>query len=130
MGYRSDVVLAVAFETQEQMNEVLAVYAMDPLVQKFNIMQEWHMDEHHPRMVYFAENIKWYPKFEDVQAVHNIETVAGEFASKRGFDYGVYYLRFGEDVNDKEEVYSGSDRELAHTLSDLVTVYHCIGLNI
>lgn len=130
MGYRSDVVLAVAFETPEQMEEVLAVYAMDPLVQKHNIMQEWRMDDCHPRMVYFAESVKWYPEFEDVQAVHNIETVAGEFASKRGFDYGVYYLRFGEDADDKEEVYSGSDTDLAHALSGLVTVYHSIGLNI
>ena len=130
MGYRSDVVLAVAFETPEQMEEVLAVYAMDPLVQKHDIMQEWRMDDCHPRMAYFAENIKWYPEYEDVQAVHNIETVAGEFASKRGFGYGVYYLRFGEDADDKEEVYSGSDRELAHALSDLVTIYHSIGINI
>lgn len=130
MGYRSDVVLAVAFETQEQMNEVLAVYAMDPLVQKHNIMQEWRMDEHHPRMVYFAEDVKWYPEFEDVQAVHNIETVAGEFASKRGFDYGVYYVRYGEDPSDIEEVCSGSAIDLARTLNDLVTVYHSIEVNI
>lgn len=130
MGYRSDVVLAIAFDTPEQMEEVLAVYAMDPLVQKHNIMEEWRMDEDHPRMVYFAESVKWYPEFEEVQAVHNIETVAGEFASKRGFDYGVYYLRFGEYADDKEEVYSGSDMDLAYALSDLVTIYHSIGINI
>ena len=130
MGYRSDVVLAVAFETQEQMNEVLAIYAMDSLVQKHNVMQEWRMDDCHPRMVYFAEGVKWYPRFEDVRAVQNIETVAGEFASKRGFEYGVYYLRYGEDPRDIEEVYSGSDRELAHALSDLVTIYHSIEIDI
>ena len=78
MGYRSEVVLAVAFKTQEQMEEVLAAYAMNPLVQKHNIMQGWRMDKRHPRMVYFADNVKWYPEFEDVQAVHNTETVAGE----------------------------------------------------
>ena len=133
MGYRSEVVLAVAFKTQEQMEEVLAAYAMDPLVQKHNIMQGWRMDKRHPRMVYFADHVKWYPEFEDVQAVHNIETVAGEFASKRGFDYGGYYLRFGENPDDKEEVYSG-DIELRIAASDLVTViqtvYHSIEVSI
>jgi len=130
MGYRSDVVLAIAFETPEQMEEVLAVYAMDPLVQKHNIMQEWRMDDCHPRMVYFAESVKWYPRFEDVQAVSCIDQVAGQFASKRGFNYGLYYLRYGEDVNDVEETHGGSDRELAHALSDLVTVHRSIEVNI
>ena len=130
MGYRSDVVLAVAFETPEQMQEVLAAYAMDPLVQKHNIMQEWRMDEHHPRMAYFAENVKWYSEFEDVKAVSCIDQVAGQFASKRGFNYGLYYLRYGEDINDVEETHGGNSMDLAYALSDLVTIYHSIGLNI
>jgi hypothetical protein len=130
MGYRSDVVLAVAFETLEQMQEVLAVYAMDPLVQKHNIMQEWRIDDYYPRMAYCAESVKWYPEFEDVQAIRNIETVAEEFANKREFDYGVYYLRYGENPDDIEEVCSGSAMDLARTLSDLVTVYHSIEVDI
>ena len=130
MGYRSDVVLAVAFETPEQMEEVLAVYAMDPLVQKFNIMQEWRMDEDHPRMVYFAESVKWYSEFEDVKAVSRIDQVAGQFASKRGFNYGLYYLRFGEDINDVEETHGGNSMDLAHDLAALVTFHRSIEVNI
>jgi len=63
MGYRSDVVLAVAFETPEQMDEVLAIYAMDPLVQKHNIMEDWIIQrDPSPIMAYLAEGVKWYPQ--------------------------------------------------------------------
>ena len=131
MGYRSDVVLAVAFETQEQMEEVLAVYAMDPLVQKHDIMEEWIIQrDPSPIMAYLAEGVKWYERYEDVQAVSCIDQVAGQFASKRGFNYGLYYLRFGEDINDVEETHGGNSMDLAYALSDLVTIYHSIEIDI
>lgn len=131
MGYRSDVVLAVAFETPEQMDEVLAVYAMDPLVQKHNTMKEWIIQrDPSPIVAYLAEGVKWYSRFEDVQAVSCIDQVAGQFASKRGFNYGLYYLRCGEDLNDVEETHGGNSMDLAYALSDLVTFHRSIAMDI
>ena len=39
MGYRSDGTIVVAFESLEDMYEVLAVYRLDPRVQELNPFQ-------------------------------------------------------------------------------------------
>ena len=44
MGYRSDGTIVVAFESLQDMNEVLAVYRLDPRVQKLNPFQR-HIDD-------------------------------------------------------------------------------------
>ena len=103
MGYRSEVFLGISFESPERMDEVLAVYALDPRVQKNDALGYWNIDRDGARMWYHNDYAKWYPEYEDVQAVHHIEDVAEDFAKNRGFRYRFYFLRLGEDHTDMEE---------------------------
>jgi hypothetical protein len=41
MGYRSDVIIAVAFKDKAHRDEVWAVYCMDPRVQKHGLTTAW-----------------------------------------------------------------------------------------
>jgi len=102
MGYRSEVFLGISFESPEQMDEVLAVYALDPRVQANETLGCWNIDRDGARMWYYDDYVKWYPEFEDVQAIEHIEDVAEDFAKNRGFQYCSYFFRVGEDYTDIE----------------------------
>lgn len=111
MGYRSDVAIAVAFNTREQMEEVLAVYRIDPRVQKHNVMKEWKLcpDHEPPYMVYAQNAVKWYDSYEDVKAFEHIINVCESFAAVRGFEYLYRLVRIGEEQSDIDVAEGGND---------------------
>ncbi len=125
MGYRSDVAIAVAFRTREQMEEVLAVYRMHPKVQEHNVMDQWKIntdmiDGDPPYMLFQGEHVKWYSdSYEDVQAFEHINVVCNEFADARGFGFAFRLVRIGEDDSDivVDDDYSRSDD---HDLLDFI----------
>ena len=143
MGYRSDGIIVVAFETLQDMKEVLAVYRLDPRVQKLNPFQtnldedlvdndgnwtfhDWNIptEEHDltivetcfiMRLDYFAW--KFYTEYEDVQAYLHIATVCKQFASEReDFSYAYRFVRGGEEHDDTEEECYGSDTPLSQVM--------------
>jgi hypothetical protein len=91
MGYRSDGTIVVAFESLEDMKEVLAVYRLDPRVQELNpfpndidddsddnwTFHDWALDSATTcfimRLDYFGW--KWYREYKDIQAYEHIATV-------------------------------------------------------
>jgi len=122
MGYRSDVAFVAAFKNKEQRDEVLAVYAMNPHVQKHNLMKDWEHTEAngHPVLYYTTNDVKWYEGYEAVQGVEALGTLIWEFNENRGFPYLWYKSRIGEDVGDMEEDLTYEDDE--HT--DLSAIVH------
>ena len=103
MGYRSNVAIAVAFRTREQMEEVLAVYRMHPKVQEHNVMDQWKIntdmiDGDPPYMLFQGNDVKWY--YEDMRAFEHILVVCNNFADERGFDYAYRLVRIGETEDD------------------------------
>ena len=125
MGYRSNVAIAVAFRTREQMEEVLAVYRMHPKVQEHNVMDQWKIntdmiDGDPPYMLFQVEDVKWYiDVYEDVQAFEHIRVVCNEFADERGFGFAFRLVRIGEEDSDivVDDDYSRSDD---HDLLDFI----------
>ena len=133
MGYRSDGIIVVAFETLQDMKEVLAVYRLDPRVQKHNPFQKDIDDDGDEywtfhtyaldsdttcfimRLDYFAW--KWYESYEDVQAYLHIATVCKQFANERkNFSYAYRFVRGGEEHDDTEEECYGSDTPLSQVM--------------
>ena len=133
MGYRSDGIIVVAFETLEDMKEVLAVYRLDPRVQKHNpFMQniddesdynwtfhDWALDSDTTcfimRLDYFGW--KFYNEYEDIQAYLHIATVCKQFANEReNFSYAYRFVRGGEEHDDTEEECYGSDTYLSQMM--------------
>jgi hypothetical protein len=88
MGYRSDVLLAVVLRTAAQRDELMAVYALDPLVQKHSMVERWkhYTYEDHVALVYQETDLKWYDSYEDVQALEHMLILAQTFAEERGFN--------------------------------------------
>jgi hypothetical protein len=134
MGYRSDVLLVVALRTPAQYDELMAVYAMDPLVQKHNTVGEWtkHVYEDHVILAFKGTDLKWYESYEDVQAIEHLLTLANTFAEERGFDvpndpeapqvpepvfpYATARIRIGEESDDSEMEYQENDSYLVEVL--------------
>lgn len=122
MGYRSEVLLAIAFETKEQMEEVWAIYCMDPKVQATDVAKDWRRDTegHYPTLAYYTDYSKWYESFEDVQAFEYMQTLAETFVESRKFNYAWIKYRIGEETNDVEveECASDAGDQLSDYLSD------------
>ena len=140
MGYRSDGTIVVAFESLEDMKEVLAVYRLDPRVQELNpfpndidddsdgnwTFHDWNLPtEKHDlvivetcfimRLDYFGW--KWYREYKDIQAYEHIATVCKQFANEReNFSYAYRFVRGGEEHDDTEEECYGSDTPLSQVM--------------
>lgn len=129
MGYRSDVVIAFAFKTREQINEVLAIYQMHEGVQAHDLAKDWSVHEWGMGedkcfgLIYQAQYVKWYESYEDVQAFEHMRAVVEQFFEQRGdggFPFAYRKLRIGEEDNDIEHVASSCDSDLEDTLYDRV----------
>ena len=130
--YTSDVFLGIAFKNAEEMREVLAVYAMDPLVQKLNIMDKWNLrlDGEVPFMFYKEDGVNWSPGPGGWSGVLvDIIKTAGTFFEEREVIYGWYFLRFGERYDDVNEKYGGHEH-LSGYLWDRVQFNRSIEVNI
>jgi hypothetical protein len=127
MGYRSDVLLAVAFETEEQLNDVWAIYCMNPKVQEHDIAKHWEKkktDGDYPVLWYYANDVKWYDGYEDVMAFEALFDLVEAFKNARGgfFNYAWLKIRLGEEDDDNERNDRHSKEELGEYL------YECANL--
>jgi hypothetical protein len=112
MGYRSEICIGVFFKDKAQMDEILAVYAMQELVQKYGAIKWWEFGEYngHPCMKFYEEHTKWYESFDEVKAVECIQTICKDFTdSERKFSFAYISTRIGEDENDIETICDSSD---------------------
>ena len=134
MGYRSDGTIVVAFESLQDMYEVLAVYRLDPRVQKLNPFQrdiddddergnwtfhDWHLDEHTKCVIMRLDFYGWkyYREYEDIQAYEHLVAVCKQFANEReDFSYAYRFVRGGEEDDDTEEECYGSDTPLSQSM--------------
>ena len=138
MGYRSEGIMVVAFESLAEMMEVLAVYRLDPRVQKHNPFQKdidddgddywtfhtYALDEdttcYLMRLDFYGW--KWYEDYEDVQSYLHIATVCKQFANEReNFTYAYRFVRGGENHDDYEEECYGSETYLSQMLVESLT---------
>ena len=111
MGYRSDVHIAVAFAREEELKEVLAVYAIDPLVQKHDLLKWWEQRE--DNILYFHEDsVKWYDSSEAVQGIMHMLSLVDTFYEERDeMQVAHRFVRIGEEMDDIEESYEiGNDQ--------------------
>lgn len=106
MGYYSDVVIAFAFNSKEQIDEVMAIYRMHKSVQEHDLVKEWEVHDWNGvwGLTYKTVSAKWYDDYEDVQGFEHMENVVVDFAeNRRGFEYAFRKIRVGEEYKDIEE---------------------------
>ena len=117
MGYRSDVHIAVAFDNKENMDEVIAVYALNTNVEKHNLVNDWVIKD--DNILYFhAENVKWYDNYEDVQGYEHMFELVEKFYEARGFSSAYRLVRIGEGDEDVEDRSDWFDGDYEHNADD------------
>ena len=130
MGYRSDVVLAVALNDRAQLDEVLAIYQMHPSVQKHDLVKEWAVRDWGGvwGMTYTAEYVKWYEDYEYVKGLEHMLEVVQTFGVERGekFPFAYYKIRIGEDLEDVHTEADGNDGDLESALYGRMSVNRSI----
>ena len=129
MGYRSDVVIAVAMGSKKDLDELMAVYALNIFVQKENLMPEWEIGEYEDAWVamYKAEQVKWYDSYDDVKGFEALTKLAETFWAERNVPYAYRFIRIGEEANDIEISCNESEDDvqgsrLADTLADALYI--------
>ena len=133
MGYRSDVVIAVAFENHAHRDEVWAVYCMDPRVQKHNLAGAWKNYDKgdYPVLWYEDTGVKWYDNYDDVRGIEHMIDVASNFAQERGLHFASIMLRIGEEITDIEHnnrQTNGDMEDFLYKLCDIErTITHNFG---
>ena len=133
MGYRSDVLIAVAFSNKEHRDEVWAVYCMDQRVKDNNLAEAWQTyDEgEYPVLWYEQDHVKWYESYDDVQGIEHMIEVASNFAQERGLHYASIMLRVGEEMTDIEHnnrQTNGDMEDFLYKLCDIErTITHNFG---
>ena len=129
MGYRSDVVIAVAMGSKKDLDELMAVYALNIFVQKENLIPSWDIGEYEDAWVamYTAEQVKWYDSYDDVKGFEALTKLAENFWEERNMPYAYRFIRIGEEdsdiqisCNESEDDVQGS--RLADTLADALYI--------
>ena len=117
MGYRSDVYIAVAFDSKKNMDEVIAVYALNTNVEKHNLVNDWVIKD--DNILYFhAENVKWYDNYEWVQGYEHMFELVEKFYEARGFSSAYRLVRIGEGDEDVEDRSDWFDGDYEHNADD------------
>jgi hypothetical protein len=148
MGYMSEVCLIVALRSKTQADELMAVYALHPLVQKHDLVGNWdrYVRDDVVFLVYRNFSIKWYEDYEHVQGMEYLLDLARTFSKERtdvgwledgadkpeltdGFPYAAYKLRIGEEMKDIEEEAHDSQDSLMSDIYDRAYMERSITLN-
>jgi len=133
MGYRSDVKIVVITSSKEAMDDLLAVYAMLPEVQKAGGFEELGWERYELGegriLTYEVNDVKWYDSYEDVQAITRLLEDVHTFNQERSEDvYAARFVRIGEEYNDIEVENYGGDYE--YEISEMLPVYRFAEFNL
>lgn len=107
MGYRSDVGIALVFDSAESCDTFIMAYKVkEPEVWRRDIEGHWHRAD--PEVLTGVyEDVKWDRMYEDVDSVYQML----EFA-KKNFNAAWRLVRTGEDAEDiADECDCSDDRE-------------------
>jgi len=126
MGYRSDVAVAIMFNTKED----LLIFRTKHKILGGTGEQEitnLNVIEYQNKVVAFAyyEDVKWYDSFQDVQAVTKMLEDAQEAK------FSTMFIRIGEETADVEhnpQIYFDEQGEVAWDLHDLFSINRSINL--
>ena len=139
MGYRSDVVIGFAFKAKAQIDELMAVYRMDPRVQKNDLEAAWKISERDDVVfLYYADDhVKWYESYEDVQGLEYMRTLVNTFDEERGrgegdlplFPFAFRFIRIGEEDQDVVTNAADNDMDLMEELWERMTLTREINTN-
>jgi hypothetical protein len=118
MGYRSDVAYTIRFNSDHDENNKQSFFtflaeakARAATAACFNEpdWSEFVVDEKRLRINFSADDVKWYPDFDDVKCHMALLDLAAEWAHDEDNNSGIAYMyvRIGEENDDIEEKCGG-----------------------
>lgn len=121
MGYRSDVAYTIRFVHEDDTNNKQSFYtfiaeakskAAAALCFTTPNTPSWvfEVNEEHYQINFYADHVKWYESFSDVQAHEALLALASEWDNDEDnhAHIGYAFVRIGEESNDIEERLSES----------------------
>lgn len=112
MGYRSDVAIAITGD-KEVIGAIVA--KMKLTMPEILTMDYWHFDFEDERIVFTANDVKWYDGYEDVDMIitwhKEVEKMYDEALSNDDPMATLCgkFVRVGENMDDTVEEYFGND---------------------
>ena len=112
MGYRSDVAIAITGD-KEVIGAIVA--KMKLTMPEILTMDHWHFDFEDERIVFTANDVKWYDGYEDVDKIitwhKEVEKMYDEALSNDDPMATLCgkFVRVGENMDDTVEEYFGND---------------------
>lgn len=126
MGYRSDVAVAIMFNTKE---DLLTFRTKHKILGGATEEESTNLNviEYQNKVIAFAyyDSVKWYDSFEDVQAVTKMLEDAQEAK------FSTMFIRIGEEISDIEYdsyIYNDEQGEVSLCLYELFSVSRTINL--
>jgi len=126
MGYRSDVAVAIMFNTKE---DLVAFRTKHKILGGIGEREITNLNviEYENKVVAFAyyDSVKWYDGYEDVKAVMQMLEDAQEHK------FSTMFIRLGEELDDIEFnpfICNDDQGEVAWTLHDLFSISRSINL--
>jgi len=110
MGYRSTVAYVIQFEDAEHKKEFIAVHKLDDRF-KDAIEELNNTDEDGSYVSFYAEDIKWYPSYEDVAMHERLLDYINELSNTDSYEKSISarFIRIGEDTGDTQDEGYGDD---------------------
>jgi len=115
MGYRSEVAYKIMFYEEAQWNVFIIEAKSKPETRACFDDECLTVDYDKHAIMFYADDVKWYPDYEDVQCHHNLMGLVDEYNERAtnldkdaGYVGGYLYRRIGEAEDDVETL-SGGD---------------------
>jgi hypothetical protein len=135
MGYRSDVLLAIAVRPEDA-DTFWAAYIIYPGVQEAGVAEHWKRVERDGAVVFYSHHhdVKWYESYPDVKAFEVAMTLGGVLRSGGDeFPTATCFIRVGEDDMDVERCFEESacaPGELREVLGDMFQLRSSIEVDV
>lgn len=117
MGYRSDVAYTIRFVHEDETNNKQSFYvflaeakanAATAVCFEEHGWMEFVVDEDNYRINFFAEGVKWYESYADVQCHEALLSLASEWDEDNHAHIAYQFVRIGEESDDIEDKRSES----------------------
>lgn len=139
MGYRSDVATAIAVRTNK-LERLMALYMQHPLVQETHAAEAWEVYDYqyaegYTLLLHRAEGVKWYPSYNDVQAIDYLyELLVNLNQDSADIPFAMRRIEIGEEEDDTRiencESYTDNDHKLLEIVWETLGICRSIMVDI
>lgn len=111
MGYRSEVAYVIRFKDKTDLDTFVGIQLTksdEHITQALKELTLVESAQPHPVLYFYADSVKWYDGYKDVEAHHQLMKDAVAMFD----DSGWHFMRIGEEHDDVVDECDGDDTDL------------------